>query len=103
MITNYYQKYLNRVPNQAEMTAWLEYFARGKSVDDLPVTLLSSAEFYERSGGTDARFIEQMFLSVVQRRPSNEEMTRWLQQLQRLGPQGRNQAVRDFWMSANRK
>jgi uncharacterized lipoprotein YbaY len=103
LITSYYQKYLNRVPNQAELTAWLEYFARGKSVDDLPVTLLSSAEFYERSGGTDARFIEQMFLSVVQRRPSNEEMTRWLQQLQRLGPQGRNQAVRDFWMSANRK
>ncbi len=103
LANDYYQKYLNRPPTQAEMTAWLEYFNRGKPIEDLPVTLLGSAEFYERAGGTDALFIERMFRVVVQRPPSNEETSRWLQQLQRLGPQGRSQAVKDFWTAANRK
>jgi hypothetical protein len=65
LINDYYQRYLNRTPTQSEMTAWLEYFARGKSEEDLPVTLLSSTEFYERSGSTDARFIDRMFRVVV--------------------------------------
>lgn len=103
MINSYYQRYLNRTPSQSEMTAWLEYFARGKSEEDLPVTLLSSTEFYERSGSTDARFIDRMFRVVVNRAPSNEETNQWLQKLLRLGPQGRSQVVKEFWKAASPK
>ena len=101
LINDYYQRYLNRTPTQSEMTAWLEYFARGKSEEDLPVTLLSSTEFYERSGSTDARFIDRMFRVVVNRAPSNEETNQWLQKLLRLGPQGRSQVVKEFWRAAS--
>jgi len=100
LINDYYQRYLSRVPTQSEMTAWLEYFARGKSIEDLPVTLLSSTEFYERAGSTDARFIDKMFRVVVNRAPSNEETNQWLQKLLRLGPQGRSQIVKEFWKAA---
>lgn len=101
LINDYYQRYLSRIPSQSEMTAWLEYFARGKSEEDLPVTLLSSTEFYERSGSTDARFIDRMFRVVVNRAPSNEETNQWLQKLLRLGPQGRSQVVKEFWRAAS--
>lgn len=101
LINSYYQRYLNRTPSQGEMTAWLEYFARGKSEEDLPVTLLSSTEFYERSGSTDARFIDRMFRVVVNRAPSSEETNQWLQKLLRLGPQGRSTVVKEFWRAAS--
>ena len=103
MVNDYYQRYLSRTPSQGEMTAWLEYFARGKSEEDLPVTLLSSTEFYERAGSTDARFIDRMFRVVVNRAPSNEETNQWLQKLLRLGPQGRSTVVKEFWRAASPK
>jgi uncharacterized lipoprotein YbaY len=101
LVNDYYQRYLGRTPTQSEMTAWLEYFARGKSEEDLPVTLLSSTEFFERAGSTDARFIDRMFRVVVNRAPSNEETNQWLQKLLRLGPQGRSQIVKEFWRAAS--
>ncbi len=78
VITQDYQTFLGRVPSQSEINQWLGGFAHGLTQEGLAADILSSAEFYLDSGGTDRNLIESLYQDVLGRLPAAQEIDPWL-------------------------
>jgi uncharacterized lipoprotein YbaY len=96
-IVRFYESFLGRTPQQWEISAWLKHFNKGLPADDLPRSLLVSDEFYDKSGGSSAAFINSLFLVVTGKQPTLAERNRWQQRFQQLGGRDRTVIVREFW------
>jgi uncharacterized lipoprotein YbaY len=96
-IVRFYESFLERTPQQWEVSAWVKHFNKGLPADDLPRSLLVSDEFYDKAGGSSAAFINRMFLVVTGKQPSLAERNRWQQRFQQLGGRDRTAIVREFW------
>jgi uncharacterized lipoprotein YbaY len=96
-IVRFYESFLDRTPQQWEVSAWVKHFNKGLSADDLPRSLLVSDEFYDKSGGNSAAFVNRMFLVVTGKQPTLAERNRWQQRFQQLGGRDRTTIVREFW------
>jgi acrosin len=85
LVVGYYQKYLGRTPEAAALSYWLGQLTAGARQETVLVGLLSSAEYYSRSGGTDAAYIRALYRDVLGRTAGQAEVDYWLGSLGRIG------------------
>ncbi|MCG8450451.1 MAG: YbaY family lipoprotein [Pirellulales bacterium] len=101
-ITRWFRDYLGREPRSQERYVWEAHLARGGSLTDAQLQILSTPEFYYQSNADDAEYVRRMFQLVANRQPSQQEIGQWLQRLQyhnRLRPE----MAREFLAMANRQ
>jgi uncharacterized lipoprotein YbaY len=103
-INQYYNRFLRRQPNSGELDAWQRHVGSGRPLDDLPVTLLSSPEFYDRiSGGNTQLFIDQAFRSILGRSPQNNELSEWQRVFDNTRGGNRTAVVRQLFSALQRR
>ena len=81
-ITQWFRDYLRREPRAQELYVWESHLARGGSLSDVQLQILSTPEFYYQSNGDDMTYIRRMFYLVVGRQPSQQEVFDWNRRLQ---------------------
>ncbi len=81
-ITNWFRDYLRREPRSQELFVWESHLARGGSLSDVQLQILSTPEFYYQSNADDMTYIRRMFQLVVGRQPSQQEVLDWNRRLQ---------------------
>ena len=89
-IRQWFRDYLRREPRAQELYVWEAHLARGGSLTDAQLQILSTPEFYYQSNADDAEYVRRMFQLVTNRQPSQQEITQWLNRLQyhnRLRPE----------------
>lgn len=89
-ISQWFREYLRREPRSQELYVWESHLARGGSLTDVQLQILSTPEFYYQSGANDETYIRRMFQLVVGRQPSQQEVFDWNRRLQdynRMRPQ----------------
>ncbi len=96
-ISQAYRDVLGRSPEPAGLEHWYrEIRARRATVDDVARRFLSSAEFRDRSGGTDRGYVLRMYTSVLGRPASAAEVGYWSSEIARLG---RDRVTDLIWFS----
>lgn len=89
-ISTWFREYLRREPRAQELYVWEAHLARGGSLTDAQLQILSTPEFYYQSNADDAEYVRRMFQLVTNRQPSQQEISQWLTRLQyhnRLRPE----------------
>jgi hypothetical protein len=100
LITDAYRRYLGRSPDPAGLAGWLRAMNRGLQIQQMEAGFLASQEYYTVWGeGTNAGWIEALYLDVVGRAPSQAEVNAWLPA---IGRDGREQVARGFLYSTEK-
>ncbi len=89
-ISTWFREYLRREPRAQELYVWEAHLARGGSLTDAQLQILSTPEFYYQSNANDGEYVRRMFQLVTNRQPSQQEISQWLTRLQyhnRLRPE----------------
>lgn len=77
-----YRAYLQRDPRSSEVAVWQSHFDRGNTLYDAQAQLLSMNEFYNRCDANDVTYIKQLHQQILNKQPSNEELTYWLSRME---------------------
>jgi uncharacterized lipoprotein YbaY len=80
-----YQQSLGREPRPTEMAAW--YNTCGVDNDrirQLPLQLMASDEYYNRSGGNNVDWLRSVFRRIVGHAPTNTEVNLWMRRFDDL-------------------
>lgn len=99
-ISRWFRDYLAREPRSQELYVWEQHLARGGTLADAQLQILSTPEFYYQANADDTQYIQRMYQLVTQRQPSSQEVSQWLNRLQyhnRL----RSELAREFLAMAN--
>ncbi len=99
-ISTWFREYLRREPRAQELYVWEAHLARGGSLTEAQLQILSTPEFYYQSNADDAEYVRRMFQLVTSRQPSQQEISQWLNRLNyhnRLRPE----MAREFLAMAN--
>lgn len=78
-----YDRFLRRTPTAGEVSGWVGAMRSGRTQPQVEAAFLGSPEFYTRSGGTRAGFVTGLYQSVLNRTPSQAEVTHWTTVLDR--------------------
>ena len=98
-ISQWFRQYLGREPRAQEMYVWEAHLARGGTLADAQLQILSTPEFYFQSRADNTEYVRRMFLLVTNRQPSQQEVQQWLGRLNYY--QGlRPEVAREFLSSA---
>jgi uncharacterized lipoprotein YbaY len=82
-IGQWYQQLLGRPMNDRESTVWQRELAKGKSIDEIYATILSSSEYYDRFYGNVDRYINELYQVLFRRNPTAIEVQALRNQLAR--------------------
>ena len=80
-ISQWFRTYLGREPRAQEMYVWEAHLARGGTLSDAQLQILSTPEFYYQCNADDTEYIRRMFQLVTNRQPTQQEITMWLSRL----------------------
>lgn len=94
-ISSWFREYLRREPRAQELYVWEAHLARGGTLADAQLQILSTPEFYYQSNADDAQYVRRMFQLVANRQPSQQEISQWLGRLQQLNRM-RPEMAREF-------
>ena len=67
LIASYYQQYLGRPADAGGMATFLTLFSQGASAESIQAAIIGSAEFANRSGGSDSGFIAALYQDLLNR------------------------------------
>src|SRR5206468_3275039 len=65
LVHDWFVKYLGHAPSPADYGRWLPALA-GATQERVLSQILGSPEYYARAGGTDAAFVNQLFMDLDQ-------------------------------------
>jgi uncharacterized lipoprotein YbaY len=82
-IGQWYQQLLGRPMTDRESTVWQRELAKGKSIDEIYATVLSSSEYYDRFYGNVDRYISELYQVLFRRNPTPIEVQALRNQLSR--------------------
>jgi hypothetical protein len=97
VITEYYQQYLGRNPDQVGLNYWLGVLAQGGRREDVLVGVLGSQEYYLRQGGTDSAFVRGLYQDILGRTADAVGVANWTDALRSAS---RGDVARGFVASA---
>jgi len=80
----WYQDFLGRELTSKEKSVWQRELSKGKSLEEILVTILGSSEYFDRFGGNTSEYISEVFRFLSGRNPSPSEMRRWVNRLAQL-------------------
>lgn len=98
-ISRWFRQYLGREPRAQELYVWEAHLARGGTLADAQLQILSTPEFYYQSQANDAEYVRRMFEMVTNREPSQQEVSQWLGRLNYYNRM-RPDVAREFLASA---
>jgi hypothetical protein len=81
-VTNAYQTYLGRQPDQAGLAGWVQAMQNGLSDEHLEAGLIGSAEYIANHGGAGAGWVIGMYHDLLGRTPSQDEVNAWVNALE---------------------
>jgi hypothetical protein len=103
-VTNAYETYLGRSPDQIDPTdvsAWVNAMQNGLSDEQLEAQFIGSAEYIANHGGSGAGFVRGLYQDLLGRTPTDAEVNAWVQTLNNgVSPQT---IAYDFTASAERE
>ncbi len=99
-IKQWFQGYLGREPRAQELYVWEAHLARGGSLTEAQLQILSTPEFYFQANSDDRQYIYRMYQLVTQRQPSQQEVSQWLNRLN-FHHRLRSDMAREFLTMAN--
>ncbi|GGF40042.1 DUF4214 domain-containing protein [Subtercola lobariae] len=92
-----YESVLHRQSDPQGRLFWLDRMQRGlTTTDEVEMTYYASQEYYDDGGGNDAGYVTGVYLALLNRLPSQADISFWSAIAQR---QGRMEVVKDFWNS----
>jgi hypothetical protein len=94
VIVNDYQTFLGRSPEAGVVPAWLTAMQQGLTAQPLLASLLSSNEYYQKQGGTNAAWLTGLYRDLLGRQPDVAGLAAWNQALQ--GGKSRDDVARAF-------
>lgn len=77
-----YRRYLGRSPAAAELIVW--HGMPVERINTAHLDIMASQEFFDLSGNNAQDWIERVFSEIVGKRPTAEELSRWLLHYDRL-------------------
>jgi hypothetical protein len=80
LVRTWYLRFLNREPDPGWI-GWVNALRRGQAPERVLASILSSQEYFERSGRTPRGFIETLFRDLTGRRPTPRELSHWMRRL----------------------
>ena len=94
-----YVEVLGREPEPAGAANWLDVIRRGgATVDDVQRRFYDSTEYFNRSGGTDAGYVQRLYQTVLGRSASSSDLAVWVPRMS--SPTfGRAKVVDGIWFS----
>ena len=106
-----YVLYLGRNGTNAELSAWATKLkAKTATTQDIRISVLASAEYFTKTGGTNTLYIQQMFKDVFRRPVDSSGLAYWTGQLANgktrtnvatrfmAEPEGRRKIVGDIYL-----
>lgn len=81
-IAEWFREYLNRDLRANERAVWENSIDRGVTLEQVQAELLAHNEFYTQANRDDERYIENMYLAVLGRRPQPAEVKAWVRRLE---------------------
>jgi len=78
LVDSWYQKFLNR-QRDAWSSVWIDALRAGQPPEAMLSKILSSQEYYEKSGGTPEGFVQTLYLDLAGREPTPQEVNYWVQ------------------------
>jgi hypothetical protein len=91
LVKNLYQRYLGRAAVGTEEQGWVKLMMNGETDEQITAAILASPEFYVRaqtlvsSGTPDERFVQALYLTLLNRTASSSEVSNWVSQLPTIG------------------
>jgi uncharacterized delta-60 repeat protein len=76
-VTNAYQLYLGRAPDLQGLAGWVSAMQNGLTDERLEAGFISSMEYIQRNGGLGAGWIRAMYQNLLNRTPSDSEVSAW--------------------------
>jgi hypothetical protein len=77
MVTAWYQRYLDRFPNDAGARDWVDQLRRGRDPLLVEAGILSSDEYWRRAGSNPIGWVDRLFRDTTGRPPSPWELRFW--------------------------
>jgi hypothetical protein len=77
-----YRRYLNRSPEASGEQYWLNILLQGDTLEQVAEGIVSSPEYFQGHGGTDAGYVLGLYNQVLGRSPSTSELNGWVSALQ---------------------
>ena len=100
LITASYAHYLGRTPDPGGLNTWLAAMSRGWTISQMESGFIASAEYYTKSGSTDAGWVTKLYSDVLGRSAAPSEVASWTAHL-RAGMR-RDQVAMGFLLSTER-
>jgi hypothetical protein len=81
IVTNTYQQYLERSPDQVGLTYWVTQLQQGFTEERLVASFVGSGEYRASQGNTDADWIRGMYQDLLGREADDAGLNVWLARL----------------------
>ncbi len=80
-ITQAYQRYLDRTPDQAGLQGWIARMQAGLTDEQLEASFIGSTEYIASHGGTGAAWVRGMYQDLLGRAPDQAGLQGWIERL----------------------
>jgi len=77
LVDYWYQRFLDRPANDEGAGAWVDDLRQGESPQKVLATILSSEEYFQKSGSTNRGFVANLYRDLAGRSPSPREVDHW--------------------------
>ncbi len=67
VVAGYYTQFLGRTGSAAELSPWVTLLKSGGSREQVIAAITSSAEYFQKAGGTNSSFADKLYLDVLGR------------------------------------
>ena len=81
VVTGMYEDYLGRDPDVGGRDFWVGVIAAGGTLEQVRAGILGTDEYYTNAGGTDADFVDQLYVDVLHRHVDPDGSTYWTSQI----------------------
>jgi hypothetical protein len=69
LVAGFYTKYLGRTPSAPEVAGWVAVLQQGETPEQVIAAFISSAEYFQKQGGTNSGFVNQIYQDLLGRAP----------------------------------
>jgi hypothetical protein len=80
-VTNAYEQYLGRAPDQAGLNSWVTHMENGLTDEQLEAKFIGSTEYINNHGGPGAGWVTGLYEDILGRTPTQTEVNNWVNAL----------------------
>jgi hypothetical protein len=81
LVATYYQNFLHRSAGQSELSFWAQTLASGGSNEYVLSLIAGSDEYFQKAGGTNDEWLEQLYHDMLGRAPDQGGEAAWMHSL----------------------